>query len=204
LADNVRQSERPSPTPPPKPLPAEIGPGPLLPELVLDIIAANAPSDAIYVNESTSTVDFLWHRLPMQEPGSYYFGAAGGLGFAMPAALGVQLAEPSRRVIAIVGDGSANYSITALWTAARYKIPVVFLILKNGTYGALRWFAEVLKVNDVPALDVPGIDFPSLAKGYGVEGVRATTADDLKQALAAALSSQAPTLIEVPTLAEGF
>ena len=140
----------------------------------------------------------------MQEPGSYYFAAAGGLGFAMPAALGVQLAEPSRRVIAVIGDGSANYSITALWTAARYKIPVVFLILKNGAYGALRWFAEVLKVEDVPGLDVPGIDFVSLAQGYGVEGVRATTAEELKQALTIALGSQSPTLIEVPTLAEGF
>jgi benzoylformate decarboxylase len=80
----------------------------------------------------------------------------------------------------------------------------VFLILKNGTYGALRWFAEALKVEGVPELDVPGIDFVSLAKGYGVEGVRAATADDLKQALRAALSSQAPTLIEVPTRAEGF
>lgn len=204
LADNVRQSDRPWLTPQARPAPAEIGPGPLSPEAVLDIIAATAPSHAIYVNESTSTVDFLWRRLPMQEPGSYYFGAAGGLGFAMPAALGVQLAEPSRRVIAVIGDGSANYSITALWTAAHYKIPVVFLILKNGTYGALRWFAEVLKVGDVPGLDVPGIDFVSLAKGYGVEGVHAATANDLKQALTAALGSKAPILIEVPTLAEGF
>jgi benzoylformate decarboxylase len=204
LADNVRQSDHPSPTPQARPAPAEIGPGPLLPEAVFDVIAATVPSDAIYLNESTSTTDFLWRRLPMQEPGSYYFGAAGGLGFAMPAALGVQLAEPSRRVIAVIGDGSANYSITALWTAARYKIPVVFLILKNGTYGALRWFAEVLKVEGVPALDVPAIDFVSLAKGYGVEGVRAATAEDLQQALATALGSQAPTLIEVATLAEGF
>jgi benzoylformate decarboxylase len=101
-----------------------------LPDAVFDVIAATAPSDAIYLNESTSTTDFLWRRLPMREPGSYYFGAAGGLGFAMPAALGVQLAEPSRRVIAVIGDGSANYSVTALWTAARHKIPVVFLILK--------------------------------------------------------------------------
>ena len=76
--------------------------------------------------------------------------------------------------------------------------------MKNGAYGALRWFAEVLKVDGVPGLDVPGIDFLSLAKGYGVESVRAARADDLKQALAAALGSQAPTLIEVPTLAEGF
>lgn len=204
LADNVRQSDRPSPTRPPRPMPVSIGPGPLSPEAVLDVIAATAPSDAIYINESTSTTDFLWRRLPMQEPDSYYFGAAGGLGFAMPAALGVQIAEPSRRVIAIVGDGSANYTITALWTAARYQIPVVFLILKNGTYGALRWFAEVLNADAVPGLDVPGIDFLSLAKGYGVEGVRAATADDLKQALTAALGSQAPTLIEVPTRAEGF
>lgn len=100
--------------------------------------------------------------------------------------------------------GSANYSITALWTAARYKIPVVFLIMKNGTYGALRWFAEELKVEGVPALDVPGIDFLSLAKGYGVEGVSASTAEELKQAMATALGSQTPTLIEVATRAEGF
>src|SRR5580704_8046356 len=204
LADTVRQSRRPSPAPQPRPAPAEIGPGLLSPEAVFDVIAETAPRDAIYLNESTSTTGFLWHRLPMQEQGSYYFAAAGGLGFAMPAALGVQLAEPSRRVIAVVGDGSANYSITALWTAARYKIPVAFLVLKNGTYGALRWFAEVLNVEGVPELDVPGIDFVSLARGYGVEGVRAATADDLKQALTAALSSQAPTLIEVPTRAEGF
>jgi benzoylformate decarboxylase len=204
LANNVRQSDRPSPTPQARRVPAEIGPGPLLPEAVFDVIAATAPSDAIYVNESTSTTDFLWRRLPMQEPGSYYFGAAGGLGFAMPAALGVQLAERSRRVITVVGDGSANYSITALWTAARYKIPVVFLILKNGAYGALRWFAEVLKVEGVPGLDVPGIDFASIAMGYGVKGVSAATAEALKQALTTALGSQSPTLIEVPTRAEGF
>jgi benzoylformate decarboxylase len=139
----------------------------------------------------------------MQEPSSYYFAAAGGPGFVMPAALGVPLAEPSRRVIAVIGDGSANYSITALWTAARYKIPGVFLIMKNGTYGALRRFAHVLKVDAVPGLDVPGIDFLSLAKGYGVEGVSAATAEELKQALTIALGSQAPTLIEVATLAEG-
>ena len=128
LAETVRKANRPSPPPRAKPAPAEIGTGLLSPETVLDIVAATAPVGAIYLDESTSTTNLLWNRLPMQEPGSYYFAAAGGLGFAMPAALGVQLAEPSRRVIAIGGDGSANYSITALWTAAHYKIPVVFLI----------------------------------------------------------------------------
>jgi benzoylformate decarboxylase len=204
LADHVRQVDRPSPAPKARPAPAVIGAGPLSPEAVFDILDATVPSDAIYLNESTSTTNVLWQRLRMQEPGSYYFAAAGGLGFAMPAALGVQLAEPSRRVIAIVGDGSANYSIATLWTAARYKIPVVFLILKNGAYGALRWFAEVLKVDGVPGLDVPGIDFLAIAKGYGVQGVRAATSDELKRALSEALASQSPTLIEVPTLTDGF
>jgi hypothetical protein len=85
----------------------------------------------------------------------------------MPAALGLQLAEPSRRTIVIIGDGSVNYSITDLGTAAHYRIPVVFIVLTNGIYGALRWFADVLKVHDVPGMDVPGIDFVSLARGYG-------------------------------------
>jgi benzoylformate decarboxylase len=136
LANNVDRSDRPSPKLQAKPAPAEIGPSPLLAEAVFDVIAATAPGDAIYVNESTSTTDLLWRRLRIREPGSHFFGAAGGLGFGMPAALGVQVADPSRRVIAVIGDGSANYSITALWIAARYKIPVVFVILKNGTYGA--------------------------------------------------------------------
>jgi benzoylformate decarboxylase len=73
------------------------------------------------------------------------------------------------------------------------------VILKNGAYGALRWFAEVLKVNAVPGLDIPDIDFLSLAKGYGVEGVNAATAEELKQVLTTALASPTPTLIEIAT-----
>src|SRR5260370_1234893 len=111
LADNVRRSGRPSPTTQPRPAPAEIGPGPLLPEAVFDVIAATAPSDAIYLNESTSTTDFLWHRLPMQEQGISYFPAAGGLGWAVPGSPRVQLAEPSPRVNRRDRHGSCNYSI---------------------------------------------------------------------------------------------
>ena len=81
---------------------------------------------------------------------------------------------------------------------------MVFLILKNGTYGALRRFEQALKVDGVPGLDVPGIDFLPLAKGYGVEGINAATAEELKQVLTTALASPTPTLIEVATRAEGF
>lgn len=170
---------------------------PLAPETVFAAIDALAPRDAIYVNETTSTVSAFWDRIRMETPGSYYFPASGGLGFGMPAAVGVQLAEPDRRVLALIGDGSANYGITALWTAAQYRIPVVFVILNNGTYGALRGFAAHLGALDAPGLDVPGIDFVALATGYGVEAHRAENLEEFRARLGAALASELPTLIEV-------
>jgi benzoylformate decarboxylase len=103
----------------------------------------------------------------LRHPGSYYFPAAGGLGFGLPAAVGVQLAQPQRRVVALIGDGSANYGITALWTAAQYRVPVVFIILKNGTYGALRWFAGVLKAEDSLASTFPAWTSVPLPKAMG-------------------------------------
>ena len=74
---------------------------------------------------------------------SYYFGASGGLGFGISAAVGVQLAQPSRPVVCVLGEGSAQYGITALWTAVAYKVPVTFLVLRNEEYMILKWFAGV-------------------------------------------------------------
>lgn len=199
LVEQVRQSDRDMPKKLVRPEPRPAEEGTMSPEAVFDLIDLFAPSDAIYVNESTSTTSSLWQRVRMEKSGSYYYAAAGGLGFALPAAVGVQLAEPDRRVIAVIGDGSANYGITALWTAAQYGIPVIFVIMKNGTYGALRWFADLLEVKDVPALDVPGIDFCALARGYGVQAAHANSSDTLSSALHAAFESGKPSLIEVVT-----
>ncbi len=201
LSENVSQSTRPRPTATRRPEPATEAPGPLTPERVFDILDEMAPRDAIYVNESTSTTNILWQRLRMTEQGSYYFAAAGGLGFALPAAVGIQLAKPERQVIGVIGDGSANYGIQALWTAAQYEIPAIFIIMKNGTYGALRWFAGVLQVEDVPGLDVPGLDFCALARGYGVDALHADSSASLTSALRQALASKRPVLIEVETRA---
>ncbi|UVJ46284.1 benzoylformate decarboxylase [Pseudomonas sp. LS1212] len=203
LAERLEPLDRPMPARLPAPASVRQGPGPLLPETVFDTLNEMAPRDAIYLNESTSTTATLWQRLNMEQPGSYYFAAAGGLGFAMPAAVGVQLAEPARQVIAVIGDGSANYSISALWTAANYGVPAIFVIMKNGTYGALRWFAGVLGVEDVPGLDVPGIDFCALATGYGMRALRAESQGELVDALREALALDEPVLIEVLTLAPG-
>lgn len=201
LGETVSQSKRPMPVAVRRPEPAPEAPGPLTPERVFDIVDELAPRDAIYVNESTSTTSILWQRLRMTGQGSYYFAAAGGLGFALPAAVGIQLARPERQVIGVIGDGSANYSIQALWTAAQYDIPAIFIIMKNGTYGALRWFVGVLQVEDVPGLDVLGLDFCALARGYGVEAVHADSGEALASALRHALASNKPMLIEVETRA---
>jgi benzoylformate decarboxylase len=113
----------------------------LHPAEVFATLRETQPADTSYVVESTSTSADFWAQMDLRHPGSYYFPGSGGLGFGLPAAVGVALAQPARRVVAIVGDGSANYGITALWTAAQLGLPVTFVILRNGTYGALRWFA---------------------------------------------------------------
>ena len=202
IVRSVAQSQRAMPEARPAPVPAPLTKGWVAPEALFDIVGRDAPSDAIFVNESTSTMGALWARLKMTLPGSYFFAAAGGLGFGMPAAVGVQLACPNRRVIALIGDGSANYGITALWTAAQYRIPVVFVVLKNGTYGALRRFAEILDVCDAPGLDVPGIDFCSLAQGYGVQSESVDDAAALETAFRKAVATGQPFLLEVVTAAE--
>lgn len=203
LAEALSQAGRTPPVPLPRPekMPPTAE-GPIAPARVFDMIDELAPRDAIYLNESTSTTATMWQRLRMEQPGSYYFAAAGGLGFAMPAAIGVQLAEPDRQVVAVIGDGSSNYAITALWTAAQKNIPVIFVIMRNGIYGALEWFAEVLHADGVPGLEVPDIDFVALAKGYGVTASRASTDDAFKEQFAAALKAGKPVLIEVETLAK--
>lgn len=167
-------------------------------EALFDVVNEVAPEDAIYVREATTTNEAFWDRIEMKHPGSYLFPAAGGLGFGMPATVGAQLASAHRRVIGIIGDGSANYGITALWTAAQYRIPAIFLIVKNGTYGGLRSFAKQLGADDIPGMDLPGLDFCALASGYGVRSSVADSAAALRESLVAALAADTPTLIEIP------
>jgi len=177
----------------------EVAEGVFHPEKVFELLRVHAPRETSYVVESTSTNGAFWKQMDLRHASSYFWPAAGGLGFGMPAAVGVQMAMPDRPVIAVIGDGSANYGITALWTAAQYRVPVVFIILKNGTYGALRWFADVLGVPDAPGMDVPDIDFSSLAHGYGVGASAVRSEEEFLAALRAALSGQRPHLIEVAT-----
>ncbi len=161
------------------------------------VLAELMPEDAILVLESPSSTMALRNRLRLARPGSYYFGAAGGLGFGLAAALGVQLAEPSRPVVCVLGEGSAQYAITGLWTAAAYRIPVTFLVLRNAEYAILKWFGQLTGSAGVPGLDLPALDTAALAQAYGVPAAAVEGLDALRPALADALATDGPRLVEV-------
>ncbi len=177
----------------------------LTPAEVFATLQAHRPEDAVLLIESTSNVEEFHKWVPITRPHSFSLFASGGLGWAMPAAVGYALAERdtgrSRPVLCILGDGAANYSIQALYTAAQHQLPVVFLVLNNRAYGILKSFAEHQKTPGVPGLDLPGLDFIALATGYGCFAAQVETSDDLAQALKEALGRQGPTLLEVPITA---
>jgi benzoylformate decarboxylase len=193
----VPESGRPGPEPNPGPqaLPET---DPINASTVHTALAEVLPEDAIVVLESPSSTLALRNQLRISRPGSYYFSAGGGLGFGLAASVGVQLAQPDRPVVCVLGEGSAQYAITAFWSAVAYRVPVTFLVLRNEEYAILKWFAEVEQVSGAPGLDLPKLDVAAVAEGYGVKAHRPDGRDEIRAALAAALASADPELVEVP------
>ena len=148
--------------------------------------------------ESPSATLSVRNQLRLSKPGSYFFGAGGGLGFGLSAAIGVQLAQPDRPVVCILGEGSAQYAITGFWTAAAYKVPVTFLVLRNEEYAILKWFAGIEEVQGAPGLDLPAVNTTDVAQSYGVPAKKVSGADELESALKDAFASDGPNLVEVP------
>ncbi len=200
LGDSVPDRGAPEPREAPMTA-AEMGVEPGPPISGTEAMAALArafPEDGIAVLEAPSATLALRNQLRISRPGSYYFGAGGGLGFGLSAAVGVQIAQPDRPVVCIVGEGSAQYAITAFWSAVAYDAPVTFLVLRNSEYAILKWFAEVEQVAGAPGLDLPALDVAAVAEGYGVEAHRVKDRDEVHDALAKAIASPQPELVEVP------
>ncbi|HLM85560.1 MAG TPA: benzoylformate decarboxylase [Solirubrobacteraceae bacterium] len=157
------------------------------------------PEDGIAVVETPSSTIALRNRLRLSRPGSYYFSASGGLGFGIAAAVGVQLAQPGRPVVCVLGEGSAQYGITALWSAATYKVPVTFLVLRNDEYMILKWFAQLEQADGAPGLDLPGLDVAAVAQAYGVPSREVSGREQLTEALRTDIAAQdGPRLVQVP------
>jgi benzoylformate decarboxylase len=198
LVELAGDSDRPAPEPLPGPgEPAEADP--LSGSAAMQALADAFPDDGIIVLEAPSATVALRNRLKLSKPGSYFFSAGGGLGFGLAAGVGVQLAKPDRPVVCVLGEGSAQYAITGLWTAAVYKVPVTFLVLRNQEYMILKWFAELEQVQRAPGLDLPALDVAAVARGYGVPSQDVNGRDELTDALRAAIpAGDGPRLIQVP------
>lgn len=172
---------------------------------LFETLRAAAPADTVLVEESPSNLAELHAAWPVTRPDSFFTFASGSLGWNLPAAVGIALAEKTsgrnRPVMAIIGDGSLQYSIQAMWTAAQQKLPLLIVVPCNAEYAILKSFAVVEETPGVPGLDIPGLDIVALGKGYGCHAVEAKTAADVAAEVKAAFTRNGPTVLAVPITA---
>jgi benzoylformate decarboxylase len=139
--------------------------------MVFAALSEVRPAHAILVEESPSNHVDLHKAWPITEPDTFYTFSSGGLGWNLPASAGIALAEcvsgRNRPVIAVMGDGSFQYSVQSIWSAAQLRLPMLIVVMRNEQYGIPKLFAELEQTPAVPGLDLPGLDCVSIAKGYG-------------------------------------
>jgi benzoylformate decarboxylase len=177
--------------------PAAQAADPIPAEYLLHALSVAMPSDAALVEEAPSHRPLMHKFMPMRGQDSFYTMSSGGLGYSLPAAVGIALGRPTIRTVCLIGDGSAMYSIQALWTAAQRKLPLTVVVVNNGGYGAMRSFSQVMQVRKVPGLELPGIDFVSIAQGLGCDAVRVSRSSELMPALKRGMTYGGASVIEV-------
>jgi benzoylformate decarboxylase len=178
---------------------------PMSPLVLMREVAQALPADAVVVNESVTAGGTLRAWLKLKDEKSFFQAKGGGLGFGLPAVVGVKLALPQRPVVGLIGEGSAMYAIQGLWTAAHYDLPVVFVICNNAQYrilksGLLAFRSEPAKQGRFVGMDLvqPEIDFVALAESLGVSAERVTKPQEVGPALRRALSRHSPSLLDIP------
>ena len=179
---------------------------PIDPRYLMLRISETLPQDAIVVEEAVTSSASLAGFLLLRDPKGFYGLASGGLGFGLPGAVGISLAQPGRPVVAVIGDGSVMYGVQALWTAAHLKLPITYVIVNNRSYRILKERLVSMRSTDrFTGMDIrdPDIDFTGLARSLGVPAERVTDPEGIVPALRAALQAGAPRLIEV-MVADGF
>lgn len=148
----------------------------------------------------------LHAHLSATRPASYFSMASGGLGFGLPAAIGIALAERhtgrNRPVIAVIGDGSFRYSVQSLYTAARHDLPLLVVVPDNHEYATLKSFAAQEGTPNVPGLDLPGLDLVAIAQGFGCAARRVERPEEVTAAAREALASGKPTVLQVSITSE--
>ena len=177
---------------------------PVQPLALLHAIGEMLPKDAVVIEEALSTAPGIRQLIRSDDPQSYFGLRGGGIGWGLPATIGVKLALPDRPVVGLIGDGSSLYTVQGLWTAARYRIGAVFVILNNTSYRilkqrlhAMRGLAEQADSYVGMELVDPAVDFVGLARALGIAAERAKTVHEATDLIAQALKSGGPMLIDV-------
>jgi len=177
---------------------------PISPAYLMHTLAALVPAGAVVVDESASSLPHVLRHLPFATPGSFYGSKTGTLGWAMGAAIGVQLAEPARKVVVTIGDGSVMYAPQALWTAAHERLPITYVVANNASYAILKAGMATLglagaKKGFYPGMDLiaPEVDYVRLAGALGVHAVSVGKPRELRDALAESLAHRGPSLVDV-------
>jgi benzoylformate decarboxylase len=179
---------------------------PMDPRVLTLRLADALPRDAVVVEEALVSGFSLLGFLPLRDAHCFYGLASGGIGFAMGGAVGISLALRDRPVVALVGDGSAMYSVQALWTAAHLKLPITYVIANNRGYRILKERLKSMRGTErFIGMDLrePEIDFVALSQSLGVAAQRIDDPDALAPALKAAVSTGGPSLLDV-RVADGF
>ena len=180
------------------------GQTPVQPLALLEAIGAMLPKDAVVIEEILSSAPGVRSLINSDDEQSFYGLRGGGIGWGLPAAIGAKLALPDRPVVALVGDGSALYTVQGLWTAARYRLPIVWVIFNNTSYRILKQRLVMLRGLAEQAdkfvgmeLNDPAIDFVGLARSLGIAGQRAATVKDATDLIGKALNDGTAMLIDV-------
>lgn len=183
---------------------AEASKEPIRPLALLQAIGEVLPENAVVVEEAVSSAEGIRQLIKSNDPQSFYGLRGGGIGWGLPAAIGIKLALPDRPVVALIGDGSAMYTCQALWTAAHDRVAVVFVILNNASYRILKQRIFAMKGHAAQTdtyvgmeLNDPAVDFVGLARSLGIAGERAKTLTEVVTALERGIASRQPTLIDV-------
>jgi benzoylformate decarboxylase len=183
----------------PAPLPAPAAGQPLRPGHVLDALAERLPRDVLLVEECPSSQPELYQRVPVRIPFGFLSTANGCLGFGLAGSIGLRMGLPDRPVVAVLGDGSTTYAIQALWSAARYDVGVLLIVLANGRYAVMDGLAR--RAGGAAAW--PGfeaVDIGAVARALGCPSLRVETHDDLirvfDDVLPELASRQEPLLVE--------
>ena len=177
---------------------------PIHPLALMQTIGRLLPDDAVVIDETVSYGMGLRRFLKSNDPKSFFGLRGGGIGWGLPAAIGVKLALPDSPVVALIGDGSAMYTIQGLWTAAHERLRMVFIIINNYSYRILKQRTNAMKglaaqTDNYVAMDLdhPRIDFVAVARGLGLAAHKAATLSDLGDLLEQALAADGPVLIDV-------